>query len=113
MVPSNAYLNTLQRLGSSRPYIILILALCTVEACGSLHRLRASESAQAYHYFQCFREFSPKSERNFTCNSSPLIGQICWGDASESVQPFDKVLVPVEEGKFDLRQDNRHIFELG
>ena len=32
------------------------------------------ESARAYHSFQYFREFSSESERNFTCNSSPVRG---------------------------------------
>jgi hypothetical protein len=32
------------------------------------------ESARAYHSFQYFREFSSESERNFTCNSSPVSG---------------------------------------
>src|SRR5467141_5178933 len=32
------------------------------------------ESARAYHSFQYFREFSSESERDFTCNSSPVSG---------------------------------------
>ena len=35
-------------------------------------RLRASESARAYHSFQYVREISSDSDRNFTCNSSPV-----------------------------------------
>jgi hypothetical protein len=44
--------------------------------------LRVNESARAYHSFQYFREFSTESDRNFTCNSSPVIGRIGWGGAT-------------------------------
>jgi hypothetical protein len=59
------------------------------------------ESAWAYHSFQYFREISPLSDRNFTCNSSPVIGVIgcfaliggCWlylASRNSSVRFCDK-----------------------
>src|ERR1019366_4660356 len=53
-------------------YTVTVFLRRTIPLCGPWSVSLGFESARAYHYSQYFREFSPESDRNFTCNSSPV-----------------------------------------
>ena len=56
-------------------YTVTVFLRRTIPLCGPWSLSLGFESARAYHSFQYFREFSPESDRNFTCNSSPVNGE--------------------------------------
>ena len=45
------------------------------------------ESPRAYHSFQYFRVFFSESDRNFTCNSSPVLEGLRPAKPHESLRP--------------------------